>query len=385
VRAIYISHNELASPLVRSQVLPYLDALAPQVAFDLVTFERGAASPPPPVHAWRPVVSTRGSSLRAKALDMARGVWVVARIAIGRRAQLIHARSYVPATIAMIAGAMTRVPYIFDMRGFLGDEFVDAGYWSRDDIRYRAISFAERFLLGRAGAVVVLTEAAARRLRTERRFRAANGKPVVVIPCGVDLERFRPAEIPPAVPTLVYSGSLGSFYRLDEMLLVYAAARRRIPALRFLILNRSDHALIERARDRLRIEGDVCVVSSSFDDMPARLRECSVGIALVEQKPSKSGSSAIKVAEYLAAGLPVIVNAGLGDTDGLVDQFAAGHVIPSYIPAELERAGARVAALIGDPAASRNARRLAEAAYDVRDGAERYRALYDSLTRNGAR
>src|SRR5262249_12031951 len=147
---------------------------------------------------------------------------VVLRESRRHRANAVHARSYVPAAIAWLATRLTRRPFIFDMRGFLGEEYVEGGHWSRLSLRYRVLRFVEQLLLRSAAEIVVLTEVAARRLRAESRYAAAvRSTTITVIPCAVDLERFQP-RVRSSVPTLIYAGSIGMTYALDEMLTLYA-------------------------------------------------------------------------------------------------------------------------------------------------------------------
>jgi len=385
IRAVYVSPNGIGTALVRSQVLPYLRALeAAGVDTTLVTFERDEPAPPGELPRVRhvPLRRQRGTHLLAKVADVIVGTLAV--IASGRRAHadIIHARSYLPAAIAWIASAVLRRPYIFDMRGFLGDEYVEAGYWSARDLRYRAVRTIERHLIGGAAAIVVLTRRGEERLRTTARYGTLDDADITVIPCGVDLARFRPADERSPVPTLVYSGSLGMWYLLPEMLRVYAHAREREPRLRLLIVNRTEHALIQEELTRARLDGaDVRVVAADFSDMPSVLAQAHVGIALIRRQPSKLGSSPIKVAEYLACGLPVVVNAGMGDTDDLIDRSGAGHVVRSFDEPELRRAGDAVVALVGDIDARIRARELAAAEFDVVEGGRRYVALYERIAR----
>lgn len=380
VRAVYVSHNGIRTALVRSQVLPYLDGLHRQgIAFDLVTFEDDRLPTVADGFRWWPVTRHRGSGLIAKALDILQGAVVVARLSRG--ATLLHARSYVPAVIAAVAGALTRRPYIFDMRGFLPDEYVDAGYWRSTELRYRLLRLAERSLLRRAAHIVVLTEAAARRLRAEPRYaRFVGDTPITAIPCAVDLERFRPLAERGAAPTLVYTGSLGSFYELDPMLAVYRAARALVPRLRFLIVNRGEQELVRASIARAGLDGaDVELRSADFAEMPGLVGAAHVGIALIRQSPSKVGSSAVKIAEYLACGLPIVVNAGLGDIDVQVREHDAGHVMAAYGPDDIAGAGRAVAALLTDEGARSRARGLAETAYDVRAATARYAEVYSAV------
>jgi glycosyltransferase involved in cell wall biosynthesis len=379
---IYLSHNGAASALARSQVIPYLEGLSDRgFNIELFTFERDGIPVWRPEHglAWHPIRSRPGSSILDKVLDIASGILAVLYATVVKRVAFIHARSYVAAAVALVVGAITRRPYVFDMRGFLPEEFREVGYWSARDIRYRALRFAEPLLLSGAAEIVVLTNLAAARLRSDRQYTAARERSITVIPCAVDLRRFAPnAAVRDHV--LVYAGSLGSFYEFDAMLRVLKAARALRPGSRMLILNQRDHALVAAAAERVGVARDaLTVIGVRPDEMPEQLARACVGIALVRQSPSKAASSAVKVAEYLACGLPVIVNAGLGDVSDQVRATRAGHVVDDYSDFSIERAGAAVIELAETPAYRERARALAEAEYDLLDATERYAAIYRRL------
>lgn len=385
-RVLYVSPNGIGTALVRSQVLPYVRGLSER-GFDirLMTFERGVPYPEGefPRDRWLGLRPRQGSGLVAKLLDIAGGILAALRVVRRDRVRLVHARSYLPGAIAWAVSRLTGAPFVFDMRGFLGDEYVEAGLWNAGDVRYRGLRVAERALLRGATEIVVLTEAAARRLRTEPRYRPLVGdKRVSVIPCAVDLERFHPHHVRAAAPTLVYSGSLGMWYLLDEMLRVYAYAREMVPGLRLRVLNRDERTIVHDALVRAGLEGaPVEVRGASYDEMPGLLAEAHAAIALLKQVSSKSGSSPIKVAEYLACGLPVIVNEGLGDTDELVRRYGAGHVVRAYDDDDLRGAARALVRLLDDERARENARRLAEEVFDVRRGVDLYASIYGRAIR----
>jgi len=388
MNVVYVTHNAVGSALVRSQVLPYLRGLLGRGhRVRLVTFERGEAFPDGefPRELWTGLRPRRGGSLVAKLLDIARGIWTVRSIARSSRADLLHARSYLPAGICWVASRLTGTPYLFDMRGFLPEEYRDGGHWTERDIRYRALRLAESHLLRGAWEIVVLTRAAERRLRSEDRYAAARTRPITVIPCAVDLARFRPGTRD-ADPTLVYSGSLGMWYLFDEMLAVYARARRTEPRLRFLVLNRGEHDLVALAIARAGLrDAPIELRSVDFAGMPAQVARGHVAIALLRRVPSKIGSSPIKIAEYLACGLPTVVNEGLGDIDEEIEATGAGHVMPALDESALEDAGTAVARLATDTAARERARTLAEEAYAVDLGVDRYYDIYRRAVRLSCR
>ncbi len=385
MRVVYVTHNGIGSPLVRSQVLPYLQLLSMRGhEIDLVTFERGEPYPRGEFsrERWHPLRPLPGRSMLAKLADIARGAWVVAALARRRRAQALHARSYLPAAICWFVGRVLRIPYVFDMRGFMPEEYVDAGIWPPNDARYRAVRFAERRLLRDASEIVVLTHAGASRLQTDANYAGVTSPDrVSVIPCTVDLDRFRPAERRDAAPTLVYSGTLGMWYELDKMIRVYARARESEPGLRFLFLNRNEHELIRGACSARNLPAHLIEIRAvDFQDMPMQLGRAHVAIALLKLVPSKIGSSPTKIAEYLACGLPVVVNAGLGDSDEQIRSSGAGHVVPSLDEEHLGHAGAAIVTLLSDLSARSRARTLAETVFDLRAGAAAYDVVYSHLS-----
>lgn len=383
IRAVYLSHNSVGEPLVRSQVLPYLRGLAARgIEVDLVTFERGGRPYPDgefPRERWHGVDARPGHGLFSKLIDVAKGTWLAIRLVRSRQAHLIHARSYLAAAVAALVAVATKRPFIFDMRGFLGEEYLEGGHWGPRDLRLTALQLAERWLLSRAAAVVVLTSHAERRLRREPRYVAALGEtPIVVVPCMVDLAKFRPLERRPR-PTLVFAGAVGLRNLVDEVLRVYVAARASLPDLSLLLLNRDDHELIHRSLERAGLRDVVELRAADLTEMPQLLGRSHVGIALQRLGRSKAGASAVKVAEYLASGLPVIVNAGHGDISDLVDEYDAGHVVAAYDAKEIADAAIAVARLATDTSASARARQLAEDAFDLSAGVTRYERLYATL------
>jgi hypothetical protein len=87
-----------------------------------------------------------------------------------------------PAAMALIAAALARFQLLFDIRGLLAEEYVDAGIWRRGSLPYRLITRVERIALGRAMGAVVLTH------RVRDALLAEDDGRVQVIPCCADLE-----------------------------------------------------------------------------------------------------------------------------------------------------------------------------------------------------
>jgi glycosyltransferase involved in cell wall biosynthesis len=310
--------------------------------------------------------------------------------ALGGRPRIVHARSYLPGAVAQLAAEL--VPgarFVFDCRGLLGDEYVDFGHWQRDGLRYRLLKRFERRLFGRAAAVVTLTDRLRRWLRDESLV--PSDTPIEVIPCCVNLSHFAVdnatrerarAQLGAGDRfVLAYAGNLGSWYCEREMAHLYAALRRRRPA-HFAVFTRAG---TERLRAALGEAGvppsEVSFRAVSFADMPAHLAAADAAVSFARPAFSKIASSPVKVAEYLAVGVPVVMNRGVGDSDTLLGHSAAVIDAGALDAADLERAADELAAL-SSGALCAEARALARARYCMAEvGVARYRRLYEELAR----
>ncbi len=84
---------------------------------------------------------------------------------------------------------------LFDIRGFFPEEYTDAGIWPENGLLYRSAKRIEKWLMKEADGFVVLTEKAREILFPESSENGKDklGRPVEVIPCCVDFERFADA------------------------------------------------------------------------------------------------------------------------------------------------------------------------------------------------
>jgi glycosyltransferase involved in cell wall biosynthesis len=71
------------------------------------------------------------------------------------------------------------------------------------------------------------------------------------------------------------------------------------------------------------------VLSASFDQMPIYISMAQIGLMVRIPSLITSVSSPVKLAEYLACGLPVIAQTGIGDTDQILSERKAGIILKS--------------------------------------------------------
>jgi glycosyltransferase involved in cell wall biosynthesis len=210
-----------------------------------------------------------------------------------------------------------------------------------------------------------------------------------VIPCCVDMSRFRhnTSEDRTAARArlgldrrraIAYVGSFGGWYMTEEMLDLFAAAREADKTTYAMILTQRDH---EPIKDGLRRRGfddaDMLVTRAAPADLQQYLVAADVAISLIKPCYSKLSSSPTKIAEYLAAGVPIIANRGVGDVDELIDANGVGALLDGFDKPSYRKALSHVEHL-GDI----REKCIATAVREFDLGAvagERYRRLYERL------
>ncbi len=401
----------MAENLGQSQVLPYLRGLAKRgVAIDLVSFELPtltnearedlAAGLRRDGIRWHALARTMGGSLPRKIAEAGSGAALALRRAMTRRPDIVHGRSYFATAICdAVGGVSRRSKVLFDCRGMIGDEYVDCGHWTTDRIEYRMVKTYERRLFRRSDGIVVLTRALARWLRENDVL--GTHPTLEVIPCCVDLEKFRASEDARVRLraelglgdsfTIVYSGSLGTWYLEPEMVRFASVVRSRLAALgrrvSFVCLTPSDGS---RLRTGLEDAGfapsDVVVKRVPPPSMPEYLSVGDVGLSFIQSCFSKTGSSPTKVAEYLACGNIAVVNGDIGDQADLAAEREACVVLDGFGPSEID-AAARRAVELASVAWERRGRATVDVArrhFGLEDvGIARYAKLYDALAAKG--
>jgi len=106
-----------------------------------------------------------------------------------------------------------------------------------------------------------------------------------------------------------------------------------------------------------------------------------VGMTFAKPMPSNTARFPTKIGEYLASGLPVVVSAGVGDCDRLIEADQVGVIIREHTPEAYRRAVKALRELLEDPALSDRCRQVALTHLSLSQGVMRYRALYRRLGR----
>lgn len=394
--SLYICYLSLDDPLVHSQVVAYLDGLAREGhRIHLLTFEpAGSPKRPEELRAdlarrgitWHRLRYHKRPSLPATVFDALVGAAKTVRLVRRHRLQVVHARSHVPAAMALIARRFARFKLLFDLRGLMAEEYVDAGNWQEGGLPFRITKRVEGAAIRAADAMVVLTERVRRYL-----FPEGDGPPVTVIPCCADIDEVAALSDQRATtraelgvgerPVLLYVGKFTGWYMESEMVGFFAAAREEIPGLVFVIVTQADR---EPALAALRARGigadDYRLTQSAPGEIGRFLAAADAGIAFIRPCLSKISSSPTKIGEYLAGGLPVVSGRGIGDVDEQLGGGRVGVLVDAFDDAHHGEAARALRAMIEDATTADRCRGVARDRLSLDSvGIPRYAAVYRAL------
>lgn len=389
---IYLTRNGLLEPLGQSQVLAYLRGLSRQYRITLITYEkdedRADRARMDAVRAecdglgirWLPQDFRPRPKVIAPALSMVRMAWLVLREVRQQGACLIHARSYIPAAVAMIVSRITGVPFIFDMRALWPEELVTAGRLRRGSLLHRAIVTAEHACLKRAGAVVSLTYAAVDHLK-QAYPHALAGQRIAVIPTCADLDRFVPPANLPGRPVIGCLGTvLSGWFRLDWLAAFIKIVAKQAPDAVFQLTTRDDPAKVRAMLDPEGQLGDrMTIAPSAPKDVHHVLQAQTASVMFFTDGLSKLGSSPTRMAEILGCGMPVVANDGVGDVAYIIRKYRVGVLALSAEPQAMADAWSALLALLEDPDIHARCRQAAEEAFSLQAGTAAYAQLYGEL------
>jgi glycosyltransferase involved in cell wall biosynthesis len=406
VRTLYVCYFGLREPLVQTQVLPYLRQLkSEQVQVSLLTFEprlretwtpddiaRQRAALNAEGISWHCLKYHKWPSLPATIYDMAVGAWTILRIMRREGVDILHARNHVPAVMGAVARRFKGVHLVFDIRGFMPEEYTDAGVWPENGYLYRGLKRVERYLLGVSDAFVLLTEKARDIVFPGCSDQDKFGRPIEVIPCCVDFERFESAGQASRESlraelnltgrrVIVYVGSFGGWYMTDEMTEFLAVAHNQDPMTFSMILTQSPRQMVVERMSSLGIaEQNFLVTQVTPGEVPRYLQAADLAISFIKPCYSKRSSSPTKIAEYLASGLPLVCNAGVGDLDKLIAENRVGVLLQEFSAPAYQKALSEIDVMRGDQNLAARLRQVARREFDlVKVGRTRYRRLYERL------
>jgi glycosyltransferase involved in cell wall biosynthesis len=228
----------------------------------------------------------------------------------------------------------------------------------------------EAVRLGRYERVVTTRSAAT--IVSSRDDAAHLGGSAVVVPNGVDLDRFGFRAAPRTDPVVVFAGNLGYFPNVDAALMlageIMPALRHQVSGARLVIAGARPARSVRRLAD-----ADTTVVSEP-DDLGAVVAAAAVAVV-----PVRAGSGIQnKVLEAMAVGTPVVT------TERVATAIGANSGVHLLVADGVEATAAAAARILQDPGLADGLRRAARSHITERFTWERAAAIVEQVWEQAA-
>jgi glycosyltransferase involved in cell wall biosynthesis len=255
---------------------------------------------------------------------------------------------------------------LWDVRGLWGEQKFVIGSAKQSALMKFGFRSIESFVAFRAKGVTTLAHALfpilERRTKRLPKIRA-------VVPTCVDIDLFEFNGELPKQKTLLLSGVFNNFYDIE-------LTRELICELKSLLDlkvvwckgSESDRETLDVGEDEIRVRKQ--------SQMPEEIAESTLGIALckLDAGDSLAGVMPTKIAEFLSVGRPVIISAGMGDLDKIIEKNDVGIVLSSIY--DHRSVAVKLRNLIADRSLPARCRSVAESVFNMKTAILTYEALY---------
>jgi glycosyltransferase involved in cell wall biosynthesis len=397
MNVLFISYDGMTDPLGQSQVIPYLQGLVKkgykihllscekQNNFKLhekkirtILLDSGIE--------WEPIFYTKYPPVLSTFWDVLKLKRKAFRLHVQESFDVVHCRSYIAALVGQVLKEKFKIKFIFDIRGFWADERVDGGLWDTKNPVFKFLYFffkrKEKQFFEIADAVVTLTNASKNYILNS--FDVTSN--ITVIPCAADLNLFKPQKL--AVRdeyrkklnvaddfVLLYLGSVGTWYLLDEMLDFFTVLKKKNASAKFVFISGDDSTtIINKAKSKGIIETDIIVKSSARTEVPKWISIADLSVFFIKDCFSKMASSPTKHGELLGVNVPVICN-DIGDLKEVISFKDSGLLTEGF---DVESYQKSIDTINLSPDAVKS-KLTSEHFYSLENGIKKYQQVYDFL------
>ena len=401
-KALFISYDGLTDPLGQSQILPYLKGLANQGhEMTVLSCEKEAAfnkrkqiiEEQCKQHniKWVYCFYRKSPPILSTLLDLKELNQKALALHTANQFDVVHCRTILPTLIGQKLQERG-AKLIFDIRGFWADERVDGKLWNLNNplfkFVYRFVKRKEKKAYLAADHIITLTQAAKNEL--QRSFSLDQSK-ITVVPCTVDLAHFKRTDavekqggtlrkslnIKNENTVFCYSGSLGTRYLIKEMLACFAVIAKKKPEAVFLIITHHPTAELERLAQEYGVIDQLRITSTTYAEIPAYLTLADLGLYFIFAGNSGKAVSPTKQAEFLSLGIPIITNAGIGDSEMLIRDKGVGLVLDELNDSSYNQVLEQLDDLLDLPPSKMM--ELSQSSFNLEKGVASYHSVYSTI------
>lgn len=342
---IYITFDGLSDPLGQGQILPYLNNLNIKENIYIFSLEKKKLLNKffyTNSFITNYSILFKQSKLKSlKLINIINFMLLILKKTFYKKIKIIHCRGLYPAILGLILKKLKKTKLIYDMRGFGVEEKIDNKVINLNSFLgkalFRILKYLEKKVIMTSDEIVVLTNRAKQYLKKNYTIKSE----ITVIPCSVNYDKFdsnnyknlkiklhKRLKLTENPKILIYIGSFGEYYLHEDIFNLFEKLNENINNLYLLIVT-NDKKSFQSITKYNRLINKIRIKTVNWKNIPKILSIADLSISLIRPTFAKIASTPTKVSESLAMGIPVILNANIGDYDEIFAKEKLGFILKS--------------------------------------------------------
>ena len=343
---LYIGNWALSDPLTQATVFPHLELLLESSRVEKLVFltierkdmdDQDYAILRHPKIIYRPLLSAMSSGILGRVNDLIRFPVAVRRLIKEHQVDKVIARGAPAGGVVSSVCVLDKVPFYVESFEPHADYMVESGVWTRFELKTIIERIWEKRIKRKAAGIMPVAENYKKRLVQE----GLQEDRIVTVPCGVKISNFRfnaddrartrqSLSLPENAFVGVYVGKFGGNYYEEEAFQLFQKIFG-VADTHLVILSPDTEEKIRTSIKKFGLPGDrIRILSVKHHEVPSYLSASDYAFALPKPSPSKLFLSLVKIGEYWANGLPVIVTTGIGDDAEHIRKLGIGFELPEH-------------------------------------------------------
>jgi len=308
-KILYITYDSIEDSISKSQVLPLLERLSKSYDVYLISFEKNIINKK--ISFIKKFEQVKyGKNKFSKFNSILFCFFKVFFLVKKHNIQIIHCRSYIPAIIAYFIKKITKIKYIFDIRGLWFNEKLDAKLISF--FFFKILKKFEKRLYNNSDSIITLSHKSIKFIKTEFKI---NQKKITYVSCFTDIKKFSNSSTNIKNKLVFgYIGNVKLSYNFNKVLNFFEKFDTINKNWKLIFAN---NHLSEKERKEIfsnfSLKHKIIFQKSNFDSINKIYKRMNIGIYFLRKDFSKIASCPTKLGEMLSSGIPVITNSGIGD------------------------------------------------------------------------
>ncbi|WP_164891205.1 glycosyltransferase [Botryobacter ruber] len=365
-RILFLCYWSLNDGLTKATVFPrlrVLQHLSDVVEVVLITVERepfaGKVALPAELNkvVHQPLISKQyGINILTKISDFIHFPKKLMQLVEQYNISVILAHGAPAGALAYKVWQKTQTPFYVSSFEPHADYMLETGVWNRWGLKYLFQKRWEELQKKWAAGLMPVAENYKTRLVQE----GVAPEKVSTVPCSVD---FRSMEFSRTQRDKIrkqlgwqhaligiYVGKYGGLYYQEEAFRMYKKCFELIADFRLIILSPQENGEITQLLQQQHIDlAKVVVTSVPHHEVPAYLSAADFAFATYKANPAAKYLSPIKIGEYWASGLPVLLTEGVGDDSDIIKAEGGGALFNVQVEGSVEQAIGKIQVILKDP------------------------------------